>query len=75
MLDEAYHDDAFLALINPKVENTVTEEAEQVAEVSENSEFVQKNENEEEEQNSTEMSIRDALAELINQNPDVVASP
>ena len=45
MLDEAYHDDAFLALINPKVENTVTEEAEQVAEVSENSEFVQKNEN------------------------------
>lgn len=75
MLDEAYHDDAFLALINPKVENTVTEEAEQVAEVSENSEFVQKNENEEEEQNSTEMSMSDALAELINQNPDVVASP
>ena len=75
MLDEAYHDDAFLALINPKVENTVTEEAEQVAEVLENSEFVQKNENEEEEQNSTEMSMSDALAELINQNPDVVASP
>ena len=75
MLDEAYHDDAFLALIKPKVENTVTEEAEQVAEVSENSEFVQKNENEEEEQNSTEMSMSDALAELINQNPDVVASP
>lgn len=75
MLDEAYHDDAFLALINTKVENTVTEEAEQVAEVSENSEFVQKNENEEEEQNSTEMSMSDALAELINQNPDVVASP
>ena len=75
MLDEAYHDDAFLALINPKVENTVTEEAEQVAEVSENSEFVQKTENEEEEQNSTEMSMSDALAELINQNPDVVASP
>ena len=55
MLDEAYHDDAFLALINPKVENTVTEEAEQVAEVSENSEFVQKNENEAE-QSNTEIS-------------------
>ena len=36
---------------------------------------MQKNENEEEEQNSTEMSMSDALAELINQNPDVVASP
>lgn len=40
MLDEASHDDAFLALINPK-----TEEAEQVEEFSENIESVQKNEN------------------------------
>lgn len=41
--------------------------------VIENLESVQKNENEEAEQNSTEMS--DALAELISQNPNVVASP
>lgn len=41
--------------------------------VIENLESVQKNENEEAEQNSTEMS--DALAELISQNPNVAASP
>ena len=83
MLDEANHDDAFLALINPQAENTVTEE-----EVSENLEFVQKNENEEAEQNTSEiseaqeeqaeqpeMSVSEALEELISQNPEVVASP
>ena len=34
MLEEAYHDESFLALINPKTENTVTEQVEQVEEVS-----------------------------------------
>ncbi|WP_031579288.1 DUF5710 domain-containing protein [Ruminobacter sp. RM87] len=67
MLDEAYHDDAFLALINPKVENTVTEEAEQVAEVSENSESVQKNEAEQ-----TEFSITDFIQKYDEQFQKVI---
>ena len=84
MLEEAVHDEAFLALINPK-ENTITAEAEQeaeaVAEVSENSEFVQKNENlesvqktenEEAEQAEPEFSVTDFIQKYEDQFNKVI---
>ena len=60
MLEEAYHDESFLALINPEAENTVTEEVEQVEEVS----------NVQSEQ--TELSITDFMQKYDKQLKQVI---